>query len=126
MTDYTTPKWTDFFAKRAADILRANHTDPALCGPLAEWARESRIAADTDPSRRDAGVIVSTDGQIVARTFRTQSTYAAPGGTYVATDDAKRLGLAGNILDLAIGQIARAVGRDVYHVTYWRAATLAG
>lgn len=99
-----------YFVAKAREVFARAGGDPANAGALAEWAEEAKKIGDAK-----RGVIVAEDGQIIAATR-----YVAEpgiGASYVIKADSDRLGLFGNEVGLALGQIRQQVSQRVIHVT---------
>ena len=100
----------EYFIAKAREVFARAGGDPANAGALAEWAEEAKKIGDAK-----RGVIVAEDGQIIAATR-----YVAEpgiGASYVIKADSDRLGLFGNEVGLALGQIRQQVSQRVIHVT---------
>ncbi len=102
-----------YFIAKAREVFSRAGGDPAKAGALAEWAEDAKQIGD--PKR---GVIVAEDGTIIAATrYQPHAVGYQAGATYVEKADAKRLGLFGDEVGLAVGQLPRLVGQRVIHVT---------
>jgi hypothetical protein len=80
-------------------------------GPLAAWAQQAHAAG-----LPDRGIIVAEIGTPVAETTLSPSARGLR-TWYVCAVDSRRLGLFGNEVGIALGQIERAVGQRVAHFT---------
>lgn len=97
-----------YFEAKAREAFANAGGDPALTGDLAAWAAAAKDRTDI------AGVIVAEDGQIVAETVRQGRREAR--ATYVSDPD-RKLGLFGDEVGIALGQISRKIGKRVIHLT---------
>lgn len=106
-----------YFDAKAREAFANAGGDPDLTGPLAAWAESARNRDDVH------GVIVAEDGTIVAETVRQgrREVHAV----YVSDPD-RKLGLFGNEVGLALGQISRKIGKRVIHLTRSQLTTGAG
>jgi hypothetical protein len=98
-----------YFDAKAREAFAAAGGDPALTGPLAQWAEAARDRDDV------AGVIVAEDGTIIAETIRRGHLDGAR-ATYVSDPD-RKLGLFGDEVGIALGQIHHKIGQRVIHLT---------
>lgn len=122
MSEQTTPA-----VKRIESHLRSKGIDPYIAGKaryqlhqlglnpddsgeLAEWAQ-----AAFDARAEGTGVIITRMGRVVAHTRLVRGRVS---GWYVTTEDARRLGIGHEALDMALAGIKRATGEDCGMVTY--------
>ncbi|WP_424936657.1 MULTISPECIES: hypothetical protein [Bacteria] len=101
---------TDYFAWKAREVFQAAGGDPALAGPLGEWARTAKGRADA------SGVLVAQDGAILGETVRIGRSPQVT-ASHVKTETARRWGLTVTEVGLAVGQVSRAYGQPVIHLT---------
>lgn len=106
-----------YFEAKAREAFANAGGDPALTGPLAAWAETAKHRDDVH------GVIVAEDGTIVAETVRQGR--RGMHATYVSDPDGK-LGLFGDEVGIALGQIRRKIGKRVIHLTRTQLTTGAG
>jgi hypothetical protein len=107
-TAKTTPHL--YYRAKAAEVLINAGADPAVSGPLAQWAQAHRRDTTVD------GVIVAEDGEILADTWRDRDANS-PGAFYVSRETC-RWDLGANEVGLALGQLARLAGKQVIHVKW--------
>ncbi|GAA4924367.1 hypothetical protein [Nesterenkonia rhizosphaerae] len=101
-----------YFTERARDVIARAGGNPDNAEALATWAEQAKA----EGKDRNAGVLVSQDGALVAETFQTQDEIRA---SYVTADEARQYSLQGNEVGLAIGQIQRQIGQRLIHVKVW-------
>lgn len=112
-----------YFEDRARHTLTSVHADPERWRDIAAWAQANR--ASGDPHR--AGIIITSDGRIVAETSHTPGTADTCGGTYVRTvHDTHLTGLIGREVGLAKASISRTIGEPVIELRAWQLTTGAG
>lgn len=110
----TTTTASPYFAAKAAAVIIKAGGDPALSGPLAAWAQDQRAAGPD----RQVGVLVASDGRLLAATRRTDYDPICATASYVTemldTSDDR---VVGREVGLAAGQLRYTTGLGVIHVT---------
>ena len=101
-----------YFLHRARDVFSTAGGDPALAGPLAAWAQETR---ESGRDRDNPRAIVAEDGTIVATAHRVGRD---PSAWYIdETEQTTEWGVASVVTDMALGAIKRAIGQRVIEVS---------
>lgn len=98
-----------YFDAKAREAFAQAGGDPTVTAALSAWAETARDRDDVH------GVIVAEDGSIIAETVR-RGRRSGVQAVYVSDPDGK-LGLFGDEVGIALGQIRRKIGQRVIHLT---------